>query len=82
MTDSHSIVDQPTQRFSPAAVAGCLVLLWSLSVHPPHAQQSAPDVIRGTVTDDSWHAVVAKVMITRGPDRLTQEASTDSARDS
>jgi hypothetical protein len=41
--------------------------------------QSAPDVVRGRVTDDSAHAVVgATVMITRGPDRLTQQATTDS----
>jgi hypothetical protein len=43
-----------------------------------HAQ-SAPDVVRGRVTDDSAHAVIgATVMITRGPDRLTQQAVTDS----
>jgi hypothetical protein len=43
-----------------------------------HAQ-SAPDVVRGRVTDDSARAVVgATVMITRGPDRLTQQAVTDS----
>jgi len=41
--------------------------------------QSAPDVVRGRVTDDSAHAIVgATVMITRGPDRLTQQAITDS----
>ena len=41
--------------------------------------QSAPDVVRGRVIDDSAHAVVgATVMITRGPDRLTQQATTDS----
>jgi hypothetical protein len=42
------------------------------------AQDNRADVIRGRVTDDSSHAIVAKVMITRGPDRLTQEAATDS----
>jgi len=42
--------------------------------------QSAPDVVRGRVVDDSSRAVVgATVMITRGPDRLTQQATTDSA---
>ena len=42
--------------------------------------QSAPDVVRGRVTDDSARAVGgATVMITRGPDRLTQQATTDSA---
>jgi hypothetical protein len=41
--------------------------------------QSAPDVVRGRVVDDSAHAVVgATVLITRGPDRLTQQATTDS----
>ena len=41
--------------------------------------QSAADVVRGRVVDDSAHAVVgATVMITRGPDRLTQQATTDS----
>jgi hypothetical protein len=43
------------------------------------AQDKHPDVIRGKVTDDSAHALVAKIMVTRGPDRLTQEASTDSS---
>ena len=41
--------------------------------------QSAPDIVRGRVTDDSAHRVVgATVMITRGPDRLTQQTTTDS----
>ena len=44
------------------------------------AQETAPDVVRGRVVDDSSHALVgATVMITRGPDRLTQQATTDSA---
>jgi hypothetical protein len=42
------------------------------------AQQSVPEVIRGRVTDDSSHAVVATVMVTRGPDRLTQKSESDS----
>jgi hypothetical protein len=42
--------------------------------------QSEPDVVRGRVTDDSARAVVgATVMITRGPDRLTQRTTTDSS---
>src|SRR5690242_20136763 len=49
-----------------------------LAARIAHAQ-SAPDVVRGRVVDDSAHAVVgATVMITRGPDRLTQQATTDS----
>ncbi|MEO8621655.1 MAG: carboxypeptidase-like regulatory domain-containing protein [bacterium] len=42
------------------------------------AQQVA-EVIRGRITDDSSHALVATVMVTRGPDRLTQQAASDSA---
>ena len=42
--------------------------------------QSEPDVVRGRVTDDSSRAVAgATVMITRGPDRLTQRTTTDSS---
>jgi len=49
-----------------------------LAAQIAHAQ-SAPDVVRGRVVDDSARAVVgATVMITRGPDRLTQQATTDS----
>lgn len=80
MLDSPSTAAQSTHCLSGPVVAACLAaLLSALSVRSLNAQQSAPDVIRGTVTDDSSHAVVAKVMITRGPDRLTQDASTDSA---
>jgi len=45
----------------------------------PAAAQSESDVVRGRVSDDSAHAVAgATVMITRGPDRLTQQTATDS----
>jgi hypothetical protein len=44
------------------------------------AAQSEPEVVRGRVTDDSARAVAgATVMITRGPDRLTQQTTTDSS---
>jgi hypothetical protein len=43
------------------------------------AQQTPPDVIRGRVTDDSSRGIAATVMVTRGPDRLTQQAKSDSA---
>ena len=43
------------------------------------AQQSTPEVIRGRVTDDSSRALVATVMVTRGPDRLVQQTRSDSA---
>ena len=46
----------------------------------PAAAQSEADVVRGRVTDDSARAVAgATVMITRGPDRLTQQTTTDSS---
>lgn len=41
---------------------------------------SAADVIRGRVTDDSALAIAAAtVIVTRGPDRATQQTTTDSA---
>jgi hypothetical protein len=46
---------------------------------PLAAQQSVPEVIRGRVTDDSAHALVATVIVTRGPDRLVQKTESDSA---
>ncbi|MEP6618670.1 MAG: carboxypeptidase-like regulatory domain-containing protein [bacterium] len=43
-------------------------------------QQQPPEVLRGRITDDSSRAIVAAtVMVTRGPDRLTLSATTDSA---
>ena len=39
----------------------------------------SPEIIRGRVTDDSSHAIVATVMVTRGPDRLTQSDTTDAS---
>jgi hypothetical protein len=50
-----------------------------LAIATSAANGQAPDVIRGKVTDDSSHAVIATVMITRGPDRLTQTDTTDAA---
>jgi hypothetical protein len=65
-------------RLAEATIAICLALL-SLTAQPLAAQDSSPDVIRGRVTDDSSHAIVATIMVTRGPDRLTQQAITESA---
>src|SRR5688500_13295796 len=46
------------------------------------AQEAQPDVVRGTVVDDSSRAVVgAAITVTRGPDRLVLETKTDSAGD-
>ena len=46
---------------------------------PVSAQQSVPEVIRGRVTDDSAHALVASVIVTRGPDRLVEKTESDSS---
>ncbi len=67
----------------PVAPLASLVLrafgILSLTARLAQAQSQA-DVVRGRVTDDSARAVIgATVMITRGPDRLTQQATTDSA---
>jgi hypothetical protein len=44
------------------------------------AQQTQPETIHGKVTDDSSRVIVgATVMVTRGPDRLTQQGVTDSS---
>ena len=56
------------------ALAGLALIAW------PAWAQTSPDLVRGRVVDDSARAVAgATVMITRGPDRLTQETTTDSA---
>jgi hypothetical protein len=55
------------------------LLLLSASPERLGAQASSPDVVRGRVTDDSAHAVHASIKVTRGPDRLTLDAETDSA---
>ncbi|CAN5916672.1 hypothetical protein BH11GEM2_BH11GEM2_22200 [soil metagenome] len=44
----------------------------------PSAAQQPAEVIRGRITDDSSKALVAAVMVTRGPDRLTRQATSDS----
>ncbi len=42
--------------------------------------QSAADLIRGTVTDDSARALAgASIFVTRGPDRAMKQTTTDSA---
>jgi carboxypeptidase family protein len=48
-----------------------------LATQAAGAQQQS-DVVRGRITDDSSRALVATVIITRGPDRLVQKGSTDS----
>ena len=64
-----------------ARVPGFLASLLALALAAGAAgAQSEADVVRGRVTDDSSRAVAgATVMITRGPDRITQQSTTDSA---
>ncbi|WP_275827832.1 carboxypeptidase-like regulatory domain-containing protein [Roseisolibacter sp. H3M3-2] len=46
----------------------------------PLAAQGTPEIVRGRVLDDSARAVLgAAIHVTRGPDRLTQQTTTDSA---
>lgn len=60
-------------------VIACGAILFALSAGLVHAQDTTADVIRGRVVDDSSRAIVATIMVTRGPDRLVQQATTDSA---
>ncbi|MEO8563351.1 MAG: carboxypeptidase-like regulatory domain-containing protein [bacterium] len=64
----------------PGRVATGALALCALLGRSAQSQDTASDVVRGRVVDDSSRAVAgATVMITRGPDRLTQPATTDSA---
>ena len=62
-------------RFAIALTA----LLLPLASGVAQVQDDKPDVIRGRVTDDSSRAIVASVTVTRGPDRLVQQVTSDSA---
>src|SRR6478736_2477008 len=42
------------------------------------AAQGTAEVIRGRVTSDSGKPLVATVIVTRGPDRLVKNSTTDS----
>src|SRR5215207_10748689 len=66
------------QSFTPRT-RSILCILALTSAASSAAAQTEADVVRGRVTDDSSRAVVgATIMITRGPVRLTQQATTDS----
>jgi hypothetical protein len=58
---------------------GAASVLLTLNTGLLAAQDTSPDIVRGRVVDDSSRAVVATVMVTRGPDRLTQTTTTDNA---
>src|SRR6266404_4200052 len=77
-------MDSTNSRFSrPFRLTGSasawVTLFLALTAGTLRAQESGPDVIHGRVTDDSSRAIVATIMVTRGPDRLTQQTTTDSA---
>jgi hypothetical protein len=77
MASTHSRLFR-FQRGSGHAIA-CGALVLAASAGALQAQDTTADVIRGRVVDDSSHAIVATIMVTRGPDRLVQQATTDSA---
>lgn len=63
-------------RFSLPFVAAALLAI----IAADSSAQDAPDVVRGRVLGDSGKVLsAATVIITRGPDRLTQQTFTDSA---
>ena len=67
-----------TSRFHLLAAAMLVAMLSVFQPMAAAAQQTA-DIVRGRVIDDSARAVSgAAVMITRGPDRLTLQDTTDS----
>ena len=58
---------------------GCAALPMLAAPAASMAQQGIPEVVRGRITDDSARAMSGIVaMITRGPDRLTMQVTTDS----
>ena len=63
----------------PAGSLSLVVSLLAVAAQATNAQDSTADVIRGRVTDDSSRAIVATVIVTRGPDRATQQSTSDSS---
>ncbi|MBC8090177.1 MAG: carboxypeptidase regulatory-like domain-containing protein [Phycisphaerae bacterium] len=58
---------------------GVLCAVLAFGTPTSGAAQNEPDVVRGKVTGDSGRVLpLATVIITRGPDRLTQQTFTDS----
>lgn len=60
------------QHRTRATLLACVLLSARVSA------QQVPETIRGRITGDSSHGLVATIMVTRGPDRLTQQALSDS----
>ncbi len=64
-------------RYAVTLTLGLLFLSFFTGV--AHSQDSTTDVIRGRVTDDSSRAIVATIVVTRGPDRATKNSASDSS---
>src|SRR5690349_10594734 len=71
------ISDSYLTRISRAAVVA-VAAFFLLAPLQSSAQQAAADVIKGRIVDDSSRAIAgATIMVTRGPDRLTQQTTSD-----
>lgn len=68
-----------TYRSIAGGVIASGALLLTLAPERSRPRTTTAGVIRGRVTDDSSRAIVATIVVTRGPDRLTRHATTDSA---
>ncbi|MEO5814024.1 MAG: carboxypeptidase-like regulatory domain-containing protein [Gemmatimonadaceae bacterium] len=62
----------------PRHLLAALSVLVAILASTPALAQNVPEIIRGRITDDSTRGVVASIMVTRGPDRLTQQTTSDS----
>ena len=59
-------------------ISRLFALIAILSASRTAAAQTGPEIVKGRIIDDSARAVVATIMVTRGPDRLTQQATSDA----
>ncbi|HKY98527.1 MAG TPA: carboxypeptidase-like regulatory domain-containing protein, partial [Gemmatimonadaceae bacterium] len=56
-----------------------LIVVLAIAAASTAGAQNGPETIKGKITDDSSRAVVASIAVTRGPDRLTQQTTSDSS---
>ncbi len=77
----HSVPRYSSTSRLPAATAirACALLFLITALASRASAQQTADVVRGRVTDDSARAIVATVVVTRGPDRLVKQVTTDSS---
>ena len=63
----------------PIRIPRVIAVIAMLALARPAAGQNGPETIKGRIADDSSHAVSgATIMVTRGPDRLTQQTTSDA----